>query len=683
MRLLRGNSFAHKITLAALIATSIAVSTLMGAVLILDSISSRTLLDARLATLANVVGQNSTAALAFNDPTAAIEVLGALQAEPPVVTACLYDLSQHLFAEYKRNKGTLSCPADRSLVPAPSRKYPNIMHSILRRGEVVGTVVVISDTQELEQRRKRLLLLGGLLLALALAIGGLSASVLQRKISRPILDLSRAMQKVTTEKEFSSRVKVEGTDEIARLGEGFNGMLRELEHRESEKQEFEAKLKFQALNDPLTGLPNRRLFGDRLAQALAGAERGKRMLALLYIDLDGFKLVNDSLGHPIGDSLLVQVSERLRVHVRKSDTLARLGGDEFTVVLSNISAREGAMIAAKTLLDALSAPFFIEGHELTVGASIGISLYPSSGRDTSELMQQADSAMYAAKRNGKNQAMCFTPDLGTSVRERLNIENQLREALKRGEIRAHYQPEIDVVSGQLVRFEALARWTHPTLGIITPDRFIPVAEESGLIVPLGAHILEQACREAVKWNAIAPYPVQVAVNVSSIQFARPTFVEEVIAILSRTGLKPNLLQLELTESVMISGIHHSVEAMKRLKGLGITFAIDDFGTGYSCLSYLSVLPFDALKIDRSFVRECKLREDGRMLLESLINLAHNMGLRVIAEGVENAEQLDLIRSLGGSEAQGYLLGRPIPNPMATVSLLCQGQLLGVKELLED
>jgi diguanylate cyclase (GGDEF)-like protein len=681
MRLFRRRSFAHKITLAALLATSIAVSALMSAVLILDSISSRTLLNARLATLADVVGQNSTAALAFNDPTAAVEVLGALRAEPPVVTACLYDLSERLFAQYQRNKDTLSCPTARALVPAPSRKYPNIMHSIFRRGEVVGTVVLISDIHELEQRRKSLLLLGGLLLALALAIGGVSASVLQRKISRPILDLSSAMQKVTAEKVFSARVTVEGTDEIARLGDGFNSMLHELERRESEKQEFEAKLKFQALNDPLTGLPNRRLFGDRLAQALAGAERGKLMLALLYIDLDGFKLVNDSLGHPIGDSLLVQVSTRLRAHVRKSDTLARLGGDEFTVVLTSINAKEGAMIAAKKFLDALAAPFIIEEHELTVGASIGISLYPESGLDTSALMQQADSAMYAAKRNGKNQAMYFTPDLGALVRERLNIENQLREALKRSEIHAHYQPEFDVVSGQLVRFEALARWTHRTLGIITPDRFIPVAEESGLIVPLGAHILEQACMEAVRWNAIAPYPVQVAVNVSSVQFARVTFVDEVIEILNRTGLKPNLLQLELTESVMISGIHHSVEAMKRLKGLGITFAIDDFGTGYSCLSYLSVLPFDALKVDRSFVRESKLREDGRMLLESLINLAHNMGLRVIAEGVENIEQLDLIRNLGGSEVQGYLLGRPIPDPMLTVSSLCRRGLPAVNEAL--
>jgi EAL domain-containing protein (putative c-di-GMP-specific phosphodiesterase class I) len=261
--------------------------------------------------------------------------------------------------------------------------------------------------------------------------------------------------------------------------------------------------------------------------------------------------------------------------------------------------------------------------------------------------------------------------LGTLVRERLSLENQLRDALAQGDIQAHYQPEFDVVSGRLVRFEALARWTHPTLGAIPPDKFIPVAEESGLIVPLGAYVLEQACGEAVKWQTIAPYPVQVAVNVSSIQFGRDKFVEEVVEILNRTGLRPDLLQLELTESVMLSGVQHSAETMKRLKGLGVSFAIDDFGTGYSCLSYLPSLPFDALKIDRSFVRDCHLQPERKMLVQSLISLAHNIGLRVVVEGVENAQQFDLIGKLGGNEIQGYLLGRPIPDPAAQILSFCQ------------
>jgi diguanylate cyclase (GGDEF)-like protein len=382
--------------------------------------------------------------------------------------------------------------------------------------------------------------------------------------------------------------------------------------------------------------------------------------------LDGFKLVNDSLGHSIGDALLVQVAERFRTCVRKDDSLARLGGDEFTVILGRLQLREEAILVAKTLLDTLAQPFDIEGHHLTISASIGISIYPENSLDGAVLMQQADGAMYAAKRKGKNEAMYFTPDLGALVRERLNLENQLRDALANGEIRADYQPEFDVESGELVRFEALARWNHPTLGRIPPEKFIPVAEESGLIVPLGTQILEQACIDALNWQTMSPYPIQVAVNVSSIQFARPTFVEEVIEVLERTGLPPELLQLELTESVMINGFHFSAERMKRLKDMGVSFAIDDFGTGYSCLSYLPALPFDALKIDRSFIKDCLSSSEQKKLVASLITLAQNIGLRVIVEGVETEEQLAMIRALGGNEIQGYLLGPPVSDPSAKI-----------------
>jgi diguanylate cyclase (GGDEF)-like protein len=666
MRIFQRNTFAYKMTLMALLASSIAVGTLMTAFLVFDSISSRALLNARLATLADVVGANSTAALNFSDQAAAVEVLQALHAESPVVIACLYDSSYGLFAQYQRQAGTQNCPATLRQIPAPTREFPNISRPVYRHNEFVGTVFLVSDVNELDRRWKRLLLLAGILILLAVTIGGASGSVLQRKLSKPIFDLAHAMQGVTAEKEFSSRVSISGSDEIARLGNSFNAMLCELERRENEKQEFEAKLKFQASNDALTGLPNRRLFGDRLGQSLALAKREKRIVGLLYIDLDGFKLVNDSLGHSIGDALLVQVAGRLRGRVRTSDTLARLGGDEFTVILNSLHKPDDALIVTKLLLDALALPFTIDNHHLTISASIGISLYPNNAHEASDLMQQADSAMYAAKRNGKNQAMFFKPELGTLVRERLNLENQLRVALARGEIEVYYQPEFDVVEGKLVRFEALARWTHPTLGPIPPEKFIPVAEETGLIVPLGAYILERACNEAVKWQGVVPYPMQVAVNVSTVQFARNTFVQDVAEVLNRTGLKPELLQLELTESVMINGIHGSAEIMNRLKALGVTFAIDDFGTGYSCLSYLPALPFDALKIDRSFVRDCHLKTDGRLLVQSLIALAHNIGLQVIVEGVENEEQLRLIRKLGGNEIQGYLLGRPIANPTAQI-----------------
>ena len=479
-----------------------------------------------------------------------------------------------------------------------------------------------------------------------------------------IQELSAAMQQVTLNKDFSRRVAVPESGEIAPLAIEFNKMLAELRLRDIAKQKAEDRLQHQALTDELTGLPNRRLLSDRLTQTLAIAKREQNLVAVLYVDLDGFKLVNDSLGHTVGDTLLSLVGERLQERIRHSDTLARVGGDEFMVVLTKLTSRDDAARVAKSLLDVLAKPFLIEGNEITISASIGISLFPGDGAEAADLLQHADSAMYTAKRNGKNQMMYYTTELGSEVRERLSLENQLRGAITRGEISVHYQPEFDIITGRLIRFEALARWTHPTLGTISPDKFIPIAEETGLIIPLGAHILERACCEAVRWQLISQEPVQVAVNVSSLQFMRDTFVEEVTAILKRTGLDPRLLQIELTESVMLSGPERAAETMKILRGLGIGIAIDDFGTGYSCFSYLPRLPFNALKIDRSFVNELESRVETKAMIQSLVALARNLSMQVIVEGIETHEQLALIRKLGGNEVQGYLLGRPTPEPAA-------------------
>lgn len=664
MRIAGRNSLAYRLKLTVLLAIGMALGTLTAALLISDNISSRALLQSRLSTLADIVGQNSTAALNFNDPPAAVEVLEALRAEPPVVSACLYDASGQLFAQYQRRHKTSNCSPVLGKAPAANREYPSVNRPVMRHAELVGTLLLTSDLQDLDKRRKHLLLVAALLAVLALIVGGVSGTLLQRKISRPIFELAQAMDAVTVDQNFAVRVSESGTDEIVQLGTGFNAMLSELERRDAAKQTAEAKLQFQAFNDALTGLPNRRLFSDRLTQVLATALRESQILALLYIDLDGFKLVNDSLGHSIGDALLVQVATRLLSRVRRSDTLARLGGDEFTVVLGNLHKKEEAALVAKDLLDALAAPFLVEGHQLTIGASIGISIFPENAQDGADLMQQADSAMYASKRDGRNRATYFTPELGSMVRERLNLENQLRGAIPRGEIHVHYQPEFDVSSNRLVRFEALARWTHPTLGTIPPCKFIPVAEESGLIVGLGAYIMEMACAEAVKWQAISPHPVQVAVNVSTIQFRRDRFVDEVISVLNHTGLKPDLLQLELTETIMLTGVHQAVETMNRLRSLGVGFAIDDFGTGYSCLTYLPALPFDSMKIDRSFVRDLHVKPESRAMVNSLVALAHNIGIRVIVEGVETDEQLELIKTFGGNEIQGYLLGRPTADPVS-------------------
>jgi diguanylate cyclase len=663
MRVFDHSSFAHKMTSIALITSGIASITLMASFLAYDLASAHAQMQSNLDTLAEVVGQNSTAALMFDDKPAAREMLEALRTEPSVVSACLYSPAGALFAEYRRQAAVRPCSSTAGEWSTPETSDAAV-RSLQRGADFAGTIYIESDLGDLRMKWIRLCRIAcGLVLA-ALVLATLLGSIFQRRILRPIDSLARAMQKVTDQHDFGARVSPGGKDEIALLGRGFNSMLDELDKHAREKEAFEAKLEYQALNDELTGLPNRRLMADRLNHTLAVAARSLNGVALLYIDLDGFKLVNDSLGHSIGDLLLTEVARRLQSRVRESDTLARLGGDEFAIVMGGLQSRQEPGRLGNELLEALAAPFNIEEHEIRIGASIGISLFPEHGVGSVVLLQNADSAMYRAKRGGKNQVAYFSEDLGTSVRERLNLEHELRHALKLGGITVHYQPEFDLGTRKIVRFEALARWHHPTLGSIPPIKFIPVAEEAGLIVELGAHVMQLACREALRWQHSDSDPIQVAVNVSSIQFARDNFVDEVAELLRSTGLAPALLQIELTESVMVSGMDHVAQAMRRLSDLGVSMAVDDFGTGYSSLSYLPSLPFGSLKIDRSFVNELEHRPDLENMIRSLVVLAHNLGMTVIAEGVETRAQLELIGKLGGNEVQGYLLGKPTPDPMA-------------------
>lgn len=475
--------------------------------------------------------------------------------------------------------------------------------------------------------------------------------------TQALRDLSASMQKVAQDQRYDKKVYVRGNPEVAQLVVGFNQMLAELHQRDEAKKAAEAKLQHMAMVDELTGLPNRRMLFDRLQHSLATARRDKHMVGLLYLDLDGFKLVNDTYGHNIGDLLLIQVAQRLRSRARASDTVSRIGGDEFTLILDRIKDPADADTAAQSVLDSIEAPFSIEGHRISIGVSVGISLYPQNAAEGGQLLQQADCAMYAAKRNGKGQFVQFGDELGNAARERMTIENELRSAIADHAIVLHYQPEFDLATHEITRFEALARWHHPSLGNISPLHFIPIAEENGLIFPLGAQILSAACRAAREWNRIAGRDIPVAVNVSSVQFARDSFADELRQILQETDLDPRLLQLELTESATLAGIDRSADLLKGLKDLGVSLAIDDFGTGYSCLSYLPRLPFDALKVDRSFVSELVSRPESRAFLESIVTMAHNLNMKVIVEGIETQAELSAVIELGADEAQGFLLGR--------------------------
>lgn len=431
-----------------------------------------------------------------------------------------------------------------------------------------------------------------------------------------------------------------------------------------------SELKHLTLHDALTQLPNRVLLEDRLEQAVARAQRAHSRCAVLFVDLDGFKTINDSLGHHVGDGLLKEAAARMRGLVRDEDTVARLSGDEFVILLDNVNGRHGALEVGQKVNTALASAFGVEGHELRISASIGLSVCPEDGTDARRLLMNADAAMYYAKACGKNNSQAFAPHMSNSAEERLNLQNSLRAALERGEFELHYQPKM-TEGGEVLGMEALVRWRHPERGMVSPGEFIPIAEESGLIVPLGEWILREACRQNKAWQDAGLPPLRVGVNISAVQFMQRDLLDKIKAILRETGLAPQYLKIELTESVVMRNADDATRVLQKLKAMGVHIALDDFGTGYSSLSYLRRLPIDVLKIDQSFVRDLGREADDTVIVRAIVALAHSLNMRVVAEGVETAEQLALLRSMQVNEYQGYFFSRPVPADAMTAMLAKQ------------
>jgi len=423
-----------------------------------------------------------------------------------------------------------------------------------------------------------------------------------------------------------------------------------------------------AEHDYLTGLPNRLLLSDRIGQAIAFAQRHNKWVAVLFLDMDGFKHINDSLGHAVGDRLLQSIANCLRECVRSSDTVSRQGGDEFVVLISEVDSAQDAGVSAKRILGCLAKAHSIEGNDLHITTSIGVSVYPDDGLDAETLIKNADTAMYQAKENGRQSYQFFTPDMSVRAVERQSIEEGLRVALQRHEFAVHYQPKVNLITGEITGAEALLRWMHPTRGNVPPDQFIPVAEDSGLILPIGRWVLREACRQARAWTDAGLPQTSVAVNVSAIEFRDEGFLENVFAILAETKLDPSFLELELTESVLMREAEAAEVSLKALRMRGIRIAIDDFGTGYSSLSYLRKFSIDALKIDRSFIRQITTTPEETTIVSAILSMGRSLKLRVIAEGVETHEELSFLRAHLCDEAQGYYFSRPV-RPQQFIELL--------------
>lgn len=473
------------------------------------------------------------------------------------------------------------------------------------------------------------------------------------------LEVERLQARISELEDFQQRVEASAAEMVA-MAEELAIAKEAAEMALSREREYQKKIERLALYDPLTGISNRNYFEKLFEEALQHADREEANVALLLFDLDNFKEVNDNFGHPVGDELLRFVSERLLEATRETDTVARLGGDEFAVILTHLDREDGAARIAERVIDLLSDPVTLSGCLIRTGTSIGISVYPHDGGNQEELLRTADKALYASKSLGRGTYQFYDEKMDQKTREAHMLENDLRLAIVRKEFVLHFQPQVMADAKDVIGVEALVRWQHPTRGILMPAEFIELAERTGLIVEIGRLVLEAACLQCKQWNRPGSKPIRIAVNVSPIQFKDPNFIGHVTSILDETGMDPTLLELEITESLMMESIVSVAENLRQLHALGVTISVDDFGTGYSSLAYLKNLPIHRLKIDKSFIEHLVDNENDSAIAGAIINMGHSLNLQVVAEGIETEVQAADMNLKGCDHLQGYFVSRPLP-----------------------
>ncbi|MEE9493263.1 MAG: EAL domain-containing protein [Gammaproteobacteria bacterium] len=657
-----------------------------------DVISMRNSLEDELKSLVQIVSSSSAAAIMFHDEQSAEETLSVLSNLPNIQSATIYNNKGDRLASY----GDSTMTEEHGFIETMpyqvlfSNGYIDVYNPVKLDNQRLGTVFIRSDLGKLKERLVWYLGMVGIVLLCSVFVAYFLSRRLQRGITEPIIRLANTARRVSEEKNYAVRASHEGQYEIGDLIDGFNEMLSEIQLRDNELLQYRTdlerivaqrtyeleqinqklgtakvkaeqaadRLSYQAYHDALTGLPNRILLTDRMSMAFAHAKRENEKLALLFLDLDGFKLINDSLGHEVGDQLLRWTAELLQQSVREDDTVARLGGDEFMILLSNIQHNRDAGVIAQKILDALHQPMDCCGHELHLSASIGISIYPDDATDSVDLMRSADASMYRAKESGRNAYMYYQVDIGEASSRRLTLENQLRKAVAGNELFLEYQPQVSTQDHRIVGVEALVRWNNPQFGRLSPDQFVPIAEDTGLILEIGEWVMFEACAQAKRWHDLGHDGLQMAVNLSPRQFSGNNVELLVKNALGETRLPARFLEVEITENLSMQNVQKTIQTLHVVRDMGVKIAIDDFGTGYSSLNYLTKYPVNTLKIDRSFVQDIPQNKDDAALARAIVIMAHGLGLRVVAEGVETRAQSDFFRLHQCDVLQGYYFGKP-------------------------
>lgn len=703
--LLRNLPLRRKLLVMSLLLSSFSITSLSITFLVNEFISYRDYISNDIRVQARIIAKNIASPLVFQDHRSARDILEGLKSSQRIQAVAIFTADRQLFtvfqnsdsdqpnllSEFRRlqQKGADHRALYQSLHKTARHQsllsaYPVLEEAIIVDGQTVGAVIIQSDLLAMFEHIRFLALLVFVVALLTLVMAIVLGMQFQRIITAPIDTLLGAMQQVSLNKDYAHRIPETSNDELGQLMSGFNQMLTEIEIRDQSLFERQQQLDQLAHYDNLTGLANRAMLMDRLHQALHQAKRYHQKLAVLFIDLDGFKEINDTLGHKAGDELLKQVAARLSTIVRGSDTIARLGGDEFTICLHNVASAESACIVARKVMELYAEPFTLEGTACRITGSVGVALYPHDAETVEALLKAADTAMYQAKQHGKNNFQLYSTAMQVQINEKITLQQQVTTAIERNELFLEYQPIVTTAEKRIVGVEALLRWHHPELGILHPKAFLQATEGTAMMHKIGAWVLHEASQQCASWHANGHTGLQLSVNLATAQFKKHDLTAKVFSILEKTGLPPGKLQFDLNESIIQltceealeqislglsdqqaelpcpfgTGHNCALHPLYAFKNAGIRLALDNFGTGYSSLGYLHHLPIDTIKISPRFTN-CSEGSKSESLLAAIIAMAGSLGLVSIAEGVENEQQFQLLKRLQCQRVQGYLTGRPL------------------------